>query len=62
MKTKVFKTPVRDVNDLKERIRAAIHSVRPQMLVNTWRELKERPKRLQVNGGRHVEGGGHAEE
>ena len=62
MKTKVFKTPVRDVNDLKERIRAAIRSVRPQMLVNTWRELKERLERLQVNGGKHVEGGGHAEE
>ena len=58
----MFNTPVIDVNDLKERIRAAIRSVRPQMLVNTWREFMEHMERLQVNGGRHVEGGGHAEE
>ena len=60
MKTKVFKNTVEDVNDLKERSRAAIKSVRPKILVNTWRELMERPNRLRVNGGGYAEGGGLA--
>ena len=51
LKTKVFKNEVTSVDELKERIWNAVDSVRPEMLVNTWKELVK----LQENGGRHVE-------
>ena len=52
---KVFRTPVESVDELKERIREAVDSVRAEMLANTWRELRVRLVKLLENEGGHVE-------
>ena len=56
VKTKVFKSEIKDIDDLKTKITEAVASVRPEMLVNTWKEVKSRLEMLAENGGRHVEG------
>jgi hypothetical protein len=38
----VHKTPVTSLDELKLRIVAAIETVTPQMLENTWREIEYR--------------------
>ena len=55
VKAKVFRTPVESVDELKERIREAVDSVRAEMLANTWRELRVRLVKLLENEGGHVE-------
>ena len=55
VKQKVFREPVRDINELKERITDAIQSVTPIILTNTWQELHRRLNWLADNGGGHVE-------
>ena len=42
VKDLVYRTPVRDLADLQERIYAALNNVTPQMLHNTWIELEYR--------------------
>ena len=56
VKTKVYKHEITDIDDLKTKITEAVASVRPEMLVNTWNEVKIRLEMLRENGGRHVEG------
>ena len=56
VKTNVFKSEIKDIDDLKTKIIEAVASVRPQMLANTWKEVKSRLEMLAENGGRHVEG------
>lgn len=56
VKTKVYKHKITDIDDLKTKITEAVASVRPEMLVNTWNEVKIRLEMLRENGGRHVEG------
>ena len=51
VKAKVFRTPVESVDELKERIREAVDSVRAEMLANTWRELRVRLVKLLENEG-----------
>jgi hypothetical protein len=36
----VYKTPVTSLDELKLRIVAAIETITPQMLENTWREIE----------------------
>ena len=55
MKTRVYKTPVPDLKNLKHRIRQAFGEVTNNMSDNTWRELALRLQVLQENGGGHVE-------
>ena len=51
----MFRTLVENVDELKERIREAVDSVRAEMLANTWRELRVRLVKLLENEGGHVE-------
>jgi hypothetical protein len=51
----VYKTPVTSLHELKLRIVAAIGTVTPQMLVNTWREIEYRLDILRATKGAHVE-------
>ena len=55
VKTRVYKTPVPDLKNLKHRIRQAFGEVTNNMSDNTWRELALRLQVLQENGGGHVE-------
>jgi hypothetical protein len=43
------------LNELKLRIVAAIETITPQMLENTWRELEHRLDILRTTKGAHVE-------
>ena len=56
VKTNVFKSEIKDIDDLKTKITEAVASVRPEMLVNTWKEVKSRLEMLAENGRSHVEG------
>ena len=47
---------IKDIDDLKTKIIEAEASVRPEMLVKTWKEVKSRLKMLAENGGSHFEG------
>ena len=40
VKDQVYRTPVRDLADLQERIYVTVNSVTPQMLYNTWVEVE----------------------
>ncbi|KAJ4451541.1 hypothetical protein ANN_03006 [Periplaneta americana] len=51
----VYRTPVRDLADLQERIYAAVNNVTPQMLHNTWVEVEYRLDISRVTNGSHVE-------
>jgi hypothetical protein len=51
----VSKTPVTSLDELKLRIVAAIETVTPQMLENTWREIEYRLDILRATKGAHVE-------
>ena len=59
VKDRVYKTPVNDMDHLKEKIREAVRSVTPVMLRNTYRELHARLVYLNENNGDHVEGTSH---
>ena len=55
VKDRVYKTPVNDIDHLKEKIREAVASVTPDMLAATWRELRRRLVFLRDHNGDHVE-------
>ena len=51
----MFREPVEDMNELKQRIRDVIQTITGRMLENTWRELQRRIEWLAENGGGHKE-------
>jgi hypothetical protein len=51
----VYKTPVTSLDELKLRIVAAIETVTPRMLENTWRKIEYRLDILRATKGAHVE-------
>jgi hypothetical protein len=51
----VNKTPVTSLDEMKLRIVAAIETVTPQMLENTWREIEYRLDILRATKGAHIE-------
>jgi hypothetical protein len=55
VKDMVYKTSVTSVDQLKLRIVAAIETVTPQMLENTWREIEYQLDILHAMKGVHVE-------
>jgi hypothetical protein len=55
VKVIVCKTPVTPLDEPKLRIVAAIETVTPQMLENTWREIEYRLDILCATKGAHVE-------
>ena len=55
VKDRVYKTPVNDMDHLKEKIREAVASVSRTMINQTWKELHSRLVFLSENNGDHVE-------
>ena len=55
VKDQVIKTPVFELDELKQRIRDAVRKVNLNMLRNTWRELRTRFEFLIENKGQHIE-------
>ena len=55
VKDQVFKTPVFEINELKQRIRDTVMRVNLNMLRNTWREFRSRLQFLIENQGQHIE-------
>jgi hypothetical protein len=55
VKDTVYKTPVTSFDELKLRIVAAIETVTPQLLKNTWREIEYCLDILRINKGVEVE-------
>lgn len=55
VKDQVYRTPVRDLADLQERICTAVNNVTPQMLHNTWVEVEYRLDISRATNGSHVE-------
>ena len=55
IKTRVFRVPVHNILELRERITEAFAEVTNDMLANTWREVESRLQQLRANGGSHVE-------
>jgi hypothetical protein len=51
----VYKTKVRDINDLKQRITDAIATVDEAMLEQTWMETEYRLDVLRATNGAHVD-------
>ncbi len=51
----VYRTKVNNLQELKERISAAIESVQVDMLENTWREMEFRLDALRATIGDHIE-------
>ena len=54
VKDQVYRTPVRGLTDLKERIYAAVDNVTPQMLHNTWVEVEYQLGISRATNGSHV--------
>lgn len=55
VKDTVYKTPVKDIQELKTRITAAIDSVTHDMLANVWRGVSDRLDLCRARNGGHVE-------
>ena len=51
----VYRTPVRDIRDLKQRIQEAIAQVTPAILENVWENLEQRLRAVIENKGGHIE-------
>jgi hypothetical protein len=51
----VYRNPVADINDLKDRIKAAIGIVDFDMLQRIWMELEYHLDIVRVKNGAHVE-------
>ena len=58
LKQQVYKTPVRDVNDLRQRIIDNMNTLRgdQQKLQNAIQGMRNRAQKCIQNNGRHVEG------
>lgn len=55
VKNLVYAEKIRDLQHLRERIYAAITTVTPEMLQNTWREVDYRLDVCRATGGAHIE-------
>ena len=50
-----YRTKVRDITDLKQRISNAIDTINETMLKRTWQEIEYRLNVLHVTSGAHIE-------
>lgn len=55
VKERVYATKVDNLDDLKQRIRASIATITPEMLQATWREIEYRLDTLRATGGAHID-------
>ena len=51
----VYRTKVKDISDLKERIIAAVNTIDDEMLRKTWTEIENRLCILRATNGAHIE-------
>ena len=51
----VYKTKVRDIDDLKQRISNAMTTIDEAMLQRTWQEIEYRLDVLRATNGAHIE-------
>ena len=51
----VYRTKIRDINDLKQRITDAIATIDEAMLQRTWQEIDYRLDVLRATNGAHIE-------
>ena len=51
----VYRTKVRDIDDLKQRISNAITTIDETMLQRTWQEIEYRLDVLHATNGAHIE-------
>lgn len=55
VKNKVYSSPVKNIEELKERIETAINNISPELLARVWKNLEIRLRALKDNGGGHIE-------
>ena len=55
IKDVVYHTKVKDKNDLKERINAAVKTIDEEMLKRTWTEIEYHLNVLHATNGTHIE-------
>ena len=55
VKDRVYATPVRDLDHLKQKIQVEVRYVTFLMLANTWKELRRRLDLLIERDGGHIE-------
>ena len=55
VKDVVYRTKVKDISDLKERITAAVNTIDEEMLRRTWTEIEYRLDILRATNGAHIE-------
>jgi len=55
VKDVVYRTKVKDISDLKERITAAVEAIDEEMLKRTWTEIEYRLDILRATNGAHIE-------
>ena len=55
VKDVVYRTKVKDISDLKERITAAVEAINEEMLKRTWTEIEYRLDILRATNGAHIE-------
>ena len=55
VKDVVYRTKVKDISDLKERITAAVNTIDEEMLRRTWTEIEYRLDVLRATNGAHIE-------
>ena len=55
MKDIVYRTKVRDITDLKQRISNAIATIDENMLQRTWQEIEYRLDVHRLTNGAHIE-------
>lgn len=55
VKNLVYAEKVRDIDHLRQRITAAVASITPDMLTNTWREIEYRLDVCRATNGSHIE-------
>ena len=55
MKDGVYRTKVKDISDLKERITAAVEKTDEEMLRRAWVEIQYRLDVLRATNGAHIE-------
>ena len=51
----MYRTKVRDINDLKQRVSDAIDTINEAMLQRAWQEIEYRFDVLCVTNGAHIE-------
>jgi hypothetical protein len=55
VKNDVYSEKIRDLNHLRARLIATVNAITPEMLANTWEEVKYRLDLCRATNGAHIE-------